>query len=109
MLGREQRLAALEKANLVRAERAALLGELAELDMQSGLARVSEWLGDPPSCLESMRLLLLLRHCTRVGDRKAETLRRKAGVSRDPRIGDLTRRERLSLQVVLPSRDRVSA
>jgi hypothetical protein len=88
----EQRLAALERANDIRARRARLKREL-----RAGRVLVAPLLLEPPEYIDSMKVFDLLLAMPHWGGVKANRLLSRAGVSPSKTIGGLSERQRREL------------
>lgn len=85
----EQRRAALDLANAVRIERAAVKREV-----RAGSRWVVDLILDPPPSLYSMKVRKLLLSVRRVGPVKADKLLRAAGVAPSKTLAGLSERQR---------------
>jgi hypothetical protein len=92
----EQRMAALERANVIRSRRAQL-----KRDLKAGRVRLHDLLVDTPDWLESAKVWDLLVHVPRVGRVKALKALRACDISPSKTFGGLTERQRVELVAYL--------
>jgi hypothetical protein len=88
----EQRAQALELANEVRMGRSHL-----KADIRAGRVSIVDVLTDPPECLGSMTVYVLLQAVPRVGPSKARSVLSREGISTTRTMGMLPVRQRLAL------------
>lgn len=81
-----QQMQALDVANKIRLDRAALRRDIAALPRLEGRARIAELLADPPACIHSMLVVDLLRWPQRVGMTAALRLCKLAEIGEHERI-----------------------
>lgn len=93
--------AALKQANEVRSITAALKRSVAGQDSATGKLMVREAIGNPPAELSTVRVHALVRSINRIGERKTDTLMKRANVSPRRRLGELTAHERMRMDLVL--------
>ncbi len=88
-----QHLQALDRANVIRLERAAIKREI-----KAGGVRVSDLLRDgPPVCLDSFLVESLLRTIRRLGPRAAQRIMHTVPIGSAATVGKLTARQRRAL------------
>jgi hypothetical protein len=88
----QQRRDALERANVVRTERARLKRE-----MKAGRVLVADLLADPPEFIETMKVWDLLVAVPKLGRVKVNAMLRKEAVSPAKTVGGLSVRQRALL------------
>ena len=94
-----QHMVALERANQIRLERAAIRRRL-----KAGELTIAEVLADRPGCIDSMRALELIRSLDRYGHKRAARLLQAAEVPLTRTVGRLTERQRQSIVATLAAR-----
>lgn len=96
-----QHLVALERANAIRLERAAIKREI-----KAGGVRVSDLLRDgPPACLDSLFVEGLLRTIRRTGRVTAQQMMLTVPIGLTVTVGKLTVRQRRALGDALDARE----
>lgn len=93
----EQRMAALERANVIRYRRAQL-----KRDLKAGRAQLHDLIVDPPDWLESAKIADLLVHVPKIGRGKVVKIMRACSFSAGKQLGELTQRQRNELVEHLP-------
>jgi len=93
----DDRLRSLQLATLVRARRGELRRSIESLPPRDGRRELAAWLTGPPDWLLTARTLETLSWPRYLGTRRARQLIRRAHVSEQRRVGDLTDTERRAL------------
>lgn len=104
-MSQSQQIAALNTANRVRLKRTQDRRDIAALDVPEGLAVCADILESLPDHWRTATPLWLLTSVHRVGRFYALALMRKAEISEQRRLGELTERQRLVLGSVLRATD----
>ena len=102
---REQRRHALERANELRSERAALLARWRTLGRYEGCRLAAEYVADPPDFLAGMKVMPFLVRLPGIGERTMMKIAHAAGLTPKRTIGSMTPRQR---QVVVERLERWS-
>ncbi len=93
-----QRLDALQRANVVRTERAQL-----KRDLKSGRVAIQTLLLDPPACMITAKVFDILLAVPKYGRVKANRTLRDCRISPSKTMGGLSARQRLDLATLLRS------
>lgn len=103
----KQREAALEIANRVRSERAAIRRNLAShKDKARSRALAAEYVADLPECLERATVGYLMQSIHRVGQAEQDRMLNALRLNPTKRLGSLTNRQRALLVIALdPTRN----
>ncbi len=96
-----QRMEALERANLIRSQRAQL-----KRDLRGGKATIDGLLESPPEYLETAKVFDLLLAVPKYGRVKANKVLQQIRISPSKTVGGLSDRQRGELVVLLRSRSR---
>jgi hypothetical protein len=97
----EDRLRSLQLATRVRARRGELRRSIGSLPPPAGRRELAAWLITPPDWLLSARTVETLTWPRYLGNQRARQLIRRARVSEQRRVGDLTDTERRALLALL--------
>jgi hypothetical protein len=97
----DDRLRSLQLATLVRARRGELRRSIESLSPRDGRHELAAWLTRPPDWLLTARTVETLSWPRYLGIRRARQLIRRAHVSEQRRVGDLTDTERRTLAGLL--------
>lgn len=92
-----QHMAALDRANEIRSERARIKRALKDAGMDGGRELAAELLISNPKELATVRVIDLISWIPRFGQYRAETLVMKADCTLRTRVGSLTDRQRDNL------------
>jgi ribosomal protein S13 len=92
----EQRMAALERANVIRSRRAQL-----KRDLKAGRVRIHDLLVHPPDWLDTAKVATMLLQVPKVGRVKAAKALRVCDISPSKTFGGLTERQRVELVAYL--------
>lgn len=96
-----QRMDALQKANVIRSQRAAL-----KKDLKAGRVSIHSLLQDPPEYLETAKVIELLLAVPKYGRVKANKILQQCRISPSKTVGGLSERQRKELVELLRSRTR---
>jgi hypothetical protein len=91
-----QRLTALELANAIRIERAAL-----KRSLKAGELDILKVIEDPPECLLTARVAKVIGSCKGYGEVKVAEVLGECGVSNRKKLGGISERQRSALLDVL--------
>lgn len=92
----EQRFAALERANWVRAERAKL-----KKDLKAGRLSIHDVIADPPAFLDGAKVFDLLLATPKYGRVKVNKIFTQCRISQSKTVGGMTERQRGELSRLL--------
>lgn len=92
-----QHLAALEKGNRIRLERAECKREIAKMPSAMGREAIIDMILDPSELWEAARLSYVLRMPFSSGEKFMRVVRASLGTATDYRLKDLTERQRYVL------------
>lgn len=92
----EQRMSALESANVIRSKRARF-----KRDLKAGHKKAHDYLLEPPQWLETMKIIDLLLAVPKYGRVKANKMLQVSRISPSKTIGGMSHRQRLEIVSLL--------
>jgi hypothetical protein len=92
----DQRMEALRRANEIRVRRAQL-----KKDLKAGVVHVEDVLGDPPSYVETAKVIDILMAVPKFGRVKAARFLNQCRISQSKTVGGLSERQRAELVSLL--------
>lgn len=98
-----QRMAALQRANDIRMDRAALRRSIEVMTPADGMRRLAELICDPPACMQNAKVSAVLSWPRRQGPRTVDQQLQRLRIAQrhNARVEELTDRQRRLLAAVL--------